>query len=147
MFRGQFHHAIDAKGRISLPSRFRELLVADAERFILTPDPFDPCLQLFPLAAWENLERRIAELPSLDATVVRFRRVYVSAAIECELDKAGRVLVPPHLRERGGLERECVFAGMGPRIDLWSTERWNAATAMTPEQLADFRQALAEVGL
>src|SRR5512145_2373928 len=99
MFRGQFVHSIDGKGRVSLPVRFRDTLLHDGDpRFILTPAPFDPCLHLYPMRAWEDFERKISELSSLDPNVVRFRRLYVSAAIECELDKVGRVLIPPHLR-------------------------------------------------
>ncbi len=93
MFRGQFAHTIDAKGRVSLPARFRDGLLSGGDpRFILTPALFDPCLHLHPIRAWEELEQKINDLPSFDPNIVRFRRLYVSAAIECELDKAGRVL-------------------------------------------------------
>ena len=92
MFRGQFVHSVDAKGRISLPARFRDVLLADKDaRFVLTPALFDPCLHLYPMAAWQEFEQKVAGLPSLDPNAVRFRRMYVSAAVECELDKAGRV--------------------------------------------------------
>src|SRR5512144_2856491 len=124
MFRGQFVHAIDAKGRVSVPVRFRDALVADGmARFILTPAPFDPCLHLHPLPAWVEFEQRISALPSLDPHVVRLRRIYVSAALECELDRAGRVLVPPHLREKAGLDKDVLWAGMGRSIELWSKQR------------------------
>jgi MraZ protein len=106
MFRGQFAHSIDAKGRVSLPARFRDqLLHAGQARLVLTPAPFDPCLHVYPLSAWEEFEQKISELPSLDPHVVRFRRVYVSAAVECELDRSGRVLVPPHLRDAVTLDK------------------------------------------
>ena len=145
MFRGQFLHAIDRKGRVSLPARFREALGADGPfRFILTPAPFEPCLHLHPLPAWEQLEQRISELPSLDPNVVRFRRVYVSAAIECELDRARRVLVPPHLREYARLDKEVCFAGMGRSVEVWSKELWDEALSMTEAQEAAFRQAVTE---
>ena len=145
MFRGQFVHAIDSKGRVSVPARFREgLLVDGRSRFILTPALFDPCLQLHPLPAWERFEQRIAELPRMDRDVVRLRRLLVSAALECELDRGGRVLVPPHLRERAELGKDVVWAGMGDSIELWSKERWDAALAMTPEEEAAFQQAVTE---
>lgn len=145
MFRGQFVHSIDAKGRVSVPSRFRDALLADGcERFIATPDPFDPCLHLYPMRAWEDFEKKIAELPSLDPNVVRFRRVYVSAAIECELDRTGRVLVPPNLRDHAALAKEILFAGTGRRIEVWSKDRWDAAVAMTPADQEAFKQAVME---
>ena len=86
-------------------------------RFVLTPALFDPCLHVYPMKAWEEFEQKVSKLPSLDPNAVRFRRMYVSAAVECELDKAGRVLVPPHLRERAELDKsEALWAGMGRNL-------------------------------
>jgi MraZ protein len=145
MFRGQFVHSIDAKGRVSLPVRFRDALVHEGDaRFILTPAPFDPCLHLYPMHAWEDFEQKISELSSLDTNVVRFRRLYVSAAIECELDKVGRVLVPPHLRDKAQLEKDVLWAGMGRIIEVWSKPLWDRATSMSPEEHEAFRQAVME---
>ena len=147
MFRGQFVHAVDAKGRISLPARFRDVLLADKDaRFVLTPALFDPCLHLYPMAAWEEFEQKVAGLPSLDPNAVRFRRMYVSAAVECELDKAGRVLVPPHLRERAELDKsEALWAGMGRILELWSRSRWDAALTMSPGEIDSFRLAMEQI--
>ncbi len=147
MFRGQFVHAVDAKGRISLPARFRELLLADRDgRFVLTPALFDPCLHLYPMPAWEAFEQKVSELPSLEPNAVRFRRMYVSAAVECELDKAGRVLVPPHLRERAELDKsEALWAGMGSILELWSRARWDAALTIPPADLDSFKLAMEQI--
>jgi MraZ protein len=146
MFRGQFQHSVDAKGRISLPARFREAVAgSEAERpFVLTPALFDPCLHLYPLDAWEEFEAKVAELPSMDPHIVRFRRLYVSAAVECELDKAGRVLVPPHLRERAQLEKDVLWAGMGRHLELWAKHRWDESLVIAPEEEASFKQAVLE---
>jgi MraZ protein len=145
MFRGQFVHTIDAKGRVSLPSRFRDLLVADGDaRFILTPALFDPCLHLYPMRAWEELERRVDELPRFDPNIVRFRRLYVSAALECELDKAGRVLIPTSLRDKAVLARDVLWAGMGQSIELWARERWDAELAVGAEEAMAFKNAVME---
>ena len=147
MFRGQFVHSVDAKGRISLPARFRDVLLADKDaRFVLTPALFDPCLHLYPMAAWEEFEQKVAGLPSLDPNAVRFRRMYVSAAVECELDKAGRVLVPPHLRERAELDKsEALWAGMGRILELWSRSRWDAALTMSSGEMDSFRLAMEQI--
>lgn len=146
MFRGQFVHSVDAKGRISLPARFRDVLLCDGDsRFVLTPALFDPCLHLYPMRAWEEFEQKVSELPNLEPTVLRFRRMYVSAAVECELDKAGRVLVPPHLRERARLEQEAVWAGMGRTLELWSRADWDAALNMTQEEASAFRHAMEQI--
>jgi len=145
MFRGQFAHSIDAKGRISLPSRFRDALMRDGEvRFVVTPAVFDPCLHVYPLGAWEVFEQRIAELPSMDPHVVRFRRLYVSAAVECELDKAHRILVPQDLRERVDLTREALWAGVGKYMELWSKPKFDQALEITPEEQEAFKLAVME---
>jgi MraZ protein len=146
MFRGQFSHSVDAKGRVSLPARLRDVLVAYGDaRFVLTPAVFDPCLHLYPMKAWEEFERKVSELPSLDATAIRFRRLYVSAAVECELDGSGRVLVPPHLRERIQLEKDALWAGMGRTLELWAKSSWEAALTMTSEEAGSFRAALEQL--
>jgi MraZ protein len=148
MFRGHFMHSVDAKGRISLPVRFRELVAAGGDpRIVLAPDVFDPCLHLYPIRAWEAFEQKVMELPSLAKNSVRFRRLYVSAAVECELDGSGRVLIPPPLRERARLDKDAVWAGMGPILELWSKGEWDRALAMTPDEAAELRAALEQVKL
>ena len=146
MFRGQFTHSVDAKGRISLPARFRDVLVGDSNAgFVIAPAVFDPCLHVWPMKTWEVFEQEVSKLPSLDPNAVRYRRMYVSAAVECELDKAGRVLVPPHLRERAELDKdksEALWAGMGRNLELWSRARWNAALEMAPSEMDSFRLAV-----
>jgi MraZ protein len=128
MFRGQFVHSIDAKGRISVPARFRDAILCDGDpRLVLTPSPFDACLHLHRMADWIDFEAKVAELPRFDAHIVRFRRVYVSAASECELDKSGRLLVSPDLRDKASLTKEVLWAGMGRFVELWSKELWDAA--------------------
>ncbi|MBK7583041.1 MAG: division/cell wall cluster transcriptional repressor MraZ [Myxococcales bacterium] len=145
MFRGQFSHTIDAKGRVSLPARFRDGLVAAGDpRFILTPALFEPCLHLYPMRGWEELEEKIAGLPSFDPNIVRFRRLYLSAAIECELDKAGRVLVPPALRERARLTKDTLWAGMGRTVELWAKEQWDAVLTLSGDAEQAFKQAVME---
>lgn len=148
MFRGHFMHSVDAKGRISLPARFRELIASSGDqRIVLAPDLFDPCLHLYPMRSWEALEQKVAELPSLARMTVRFRRLYVSAAVECELDGSGRVLIPPSLRERVRLDKDAVWAGMGSMLELWSKAEWDRTLEMTPEEASELRAALEQVKL
>ncbi len=148
MFRGQHLHSIDPKGRVSLPVRFREVLAARGDlRTVLTPALFDPCLQLYPVSAWEDLEKRISEQPSFDRNAQLLRRRYVSAAVECEIDRSGRILVPPHLRTGAALDGEVVFAGMGASIELWSKQRWESALALAPADEAAFKQAVEQLRL
>jgi len=145
MFRGHFEHAIDAKGRTSIPSRFRDVLTAENDaRLIVTPALFDPCLHVHPMRAWEDLEAKIAGLPQFDPNVVAFRRRYISAAVECEIDKMGRILIPPALREHAGLQKDALWAGMGQTIELWAKERWNRAQEMSEAELQAFKTVIAE---
>lgn len=146
MFRGQFEHAIDEKGRTSLPARFRDVLV-DAKEVVLTPSLFDPCIELYPLRAWQELEEKIAELPRFDPQAIQFRRRYVSAAIECELDKQGRILVPTLLRGHAGLTKDALWRGVGKTAELWSKERWVKALEMTPTEVQDFKTFVEHLAL
>jgi MraZ protein len=143
MFRGQFEHAIDAKGRTSFPSRFRDLLAGESvPRVVLTNALFDRSLHLYPLKAWEELEAKISEMPQFEPNVVAFRRRYLSAAVECDIDKQGRVLVPPQLRDHAELEKDVLWAGMGKTAELWSVKNWKAAQTLSEPDLAAFRAAV-----
>jgi MraZ protein len=145
MFRGQFEHAIDVKGRTSVPSRFRDVLAAGSDqRVVLTRALFDKCLHFYPMRAWEELEAKIAEMPQFEPNVVAFRRMYLSAAVECEFDKQGRILVPPPLRDHAELTKDVIWAGMGRTAELWAKERWEAAQAMSEAELASFKNALSQ---
>ncbi len=148
MFRGQFEHAIDAKGRTSLPARYRDVLGGGNDlRLVLTRALFDRCLHLYPMRAWEELEAKIAEMPQFDPNVVAFRRRYLSAAVECELDKQGRILIPPGLRDYAELAKEVIWAGMGRTAELWSRERWEAAQTVSEAELSSFKTALEQFRL
>lgn len=145
MFRGQYEHAIDDKGRTSLPARFRDGLAADGDvRLVLTKALFDPCLHAYPMRAWEELEAKIAALPQFDSNVVAFRRRYLSAAVECELDKQGRILVPPQLREHASLSKDVLWAGMGKTAELWSRPLWDRAQTMSEDELESFKSDIAD---
>ncbi len=145
MFRGQFEHAIDAKGRTSFPARYRDALAASNDlRLVLTRALDEPCLHLFPMRGWEELEAKIAAMPQFDPNVVAFRRRYLSAAVECELDKQGRILVPPSLRETADLTKDVVWAGMGKTAELWSKPRWVEAQELSETALANLKNAISE---
>ncbi len=144
MFRGQFQHTIDAKGRIAFPARLRDALADGLSTLIVTPALFDPCLHVYPRKAWEQLEEKIADLPAMDPHVVRFRRLYVSAACECDADKAGRILIPGPLREKASLSKDALWAGMGRHLELWAQDQWDAALCIDPEEEEKFKQSVLE---
>jgi MraZ protein len=110
----------------------------------------EPCLVAYPMREWIAFEERLAKLPQFDPNVAMLRRIYVSGAIECELDKLGRILVPAPLRKHADLGREALWAGMGNHIELWSKDRFEAMR----EQVLDSEEArmamaarLSELGL
>lgn len=148
MFRGHFEHAIDDKGRTSLPARFRDVLEPSGDlRLVVTPALGDPCLDVYPMKAWEALEAKLAGLNAFDPQVIEFRRFYVSAAVECELDKPGRILVPPSLREHANLSKSVMWLGHGEKAELWSKEAWTLARRKDPAELRDLRAAMGRLGL
>jgi MraZ protein len=149
MFRGQSEHSVDDKGRVHVPSRFRTQLIDvqndGAQRPVLvTPAPFDRCLHIYPLSTFEQVEQELAKFPSLDPNVVHFRRRYLSAACECEIDKAGRLLIPVQLRQKVGLEKEVIWAGMGKHVELWAQGEWESALELNSEQEEALRRVVLE---
>jgi len=99
MFRGRYEHTIDAKGRTSLPARYRDVLSAMNERRIILTSALDPCLVAYAMQEWHAFEEKLSKLPQFDRSVQKLKRIYVSGAVECEVDDSGRVLVPPTLRD------------------------------------------------
>lgn len=144
MFRGHYEHTIDAKGRTSLPARFRHVLGEGEALVVIAPALADACLDVYPLRAWEEFEEKVARLPKWDRDTVLLRRRYVSAAVECEIDRQGRVLVPAQLREHAGLSKDVLWAGVGTTIELWSRERWAKAQALHDDELERWRVAIAQ---
>jgi MraZ protein len=162
MFRGLHEHTIDAKGRVSLPQRFRDLLARDSgqvggkggggeddgdETSLIITTGIDKCLVAYPKAEWEAFEARLAALPQFDPAVVQVKRIYVAGATECPIDRHGRLLVPPMLREYAGLTRDIVFAGMVATIEIWSKETWTEQSRLSRSDRQAVAQKLAELGL
>ncbi|KAB2954530.1 division/cell wall cluster transcriptional repressor MraZ [Heliorestis acidaminivorans] len=136
MFMGEYQHSIDGKGRLFLPSRFREAL---GEQFVVTKG-LDGCLFIYPPEEWRRLEEKIKKLPFTRADARSFQRFFFSGAAECELDKQGRFLLPQHLRQYGVLEKDVIIIGVGTRIEIWSQERWqeyNEQSDMDFEEVAE----------
>ena len=150
MFRGQYAHAIDDKGRTSVPSRFREVLAAHGDTRVVVTAGVDPCLVVYPMQEWIAFEERLSQLPRFDPSVATIRRLYVSGAVELDLDKVGRVLITPTLREIAGLDREALFSSMGRHCELWAKDRFDALRAEVlgdEAKKADVARRLAELGL
>ncbi|HCE77983.1 MAG TPA: division/cell wall cluster transcriptional repressor MraZ [Lachnospiraceae bacterium] len=141
MFMGEFNHNIDAKGRLIIPSRFREEL---GENSVLTRG-MDGCLSIYPQEAWKAFEEKLASLPLTSKDARTFTRFFVSGAAPCELDRQGRILVPSTLREYAGLEKDVILAGNLDRIEIWSKSRWEKSNNY--EDMDAIAKGLQEIGV
>jgi MraZ protein len=125
MFRGANKLTLDVKGRMVMPTRYRERL---AERcggkLVITVDK-DQCLLIYPMPDWEEIERKLMKLPSLNPRARRLQRLMVGHATELDLDGHGRMLLPPNLREFASLTRDAMLIGQGLHFELWDEARWN----------------------
>jgi MraZ protein len=129
MFRGVNTLSLDNKGRLAIPARYRDMLTRHCNgQMVVTVDP-DHCLLLYPLPDWEEIERKLVKLPSFNKQARRLQRLFIGHASECELDGAGRILLPPPLREFAGLEKDAVLIGQGNKFEIWSDAAWNARRA------------------
>ena len=146
MFRGRSLHTLDVKGRIRIPSRFREIIkTLYDDRFIITNS--DRCLVAYPLQEWERIEEKLGELSVVRQDVKAFQRFFISGATECNFDKQGRVLIPQTLREHACLEREAVLAGMLRSFEIWSKPLWDEEISRARDDFAEITTTLAELGI
>ena len=120
MFMGEYRHTVDPKGRLIIPSRFRELLGTE---FIVTRG-LDGCLFVYPMDNWKVYMEKLGKFPLTDKDARLFIRFIVASASLCELDKQGRILLPVTLREFAGLQKEVLLAGVLDHIEIWNEERW-----------------------
>jgi MraZ protein len=125
MFRGANKLTLDAKGRMVMPTRYRERLQElCGGKLVITVDK-EQCLLIYPLPDWEEIERKLMRLPSLNAQARRLQRLMVGHATDTDLDAHGRLLLPPNLREFSLLKRDAMLIGQGMRFELWDEARWN----------------------
>ena len=116
---------LDAKGRMAMPTRYREQLLTHSEGQMVVTVDRDHCLLLYSLPEWEIIERKLVKLPTLNKQARRLQRLLIGHATECELDSNARILVPPPLREFASLDRKAVLIGQGNKFELWDEATWN----------------------
>ncbi|MEQ6343038.1 MAG: division/cell wall cluster transcriptional repressor MraZ [Gammaproteobacteria bacterium] len=127
MFRGVTSLSLDTKGRMAMPAKYRDRLQdLCGGQLVITVDRDDRCLLVYPLPEWEEIERKLAKLPSLNKQARRLQRLLIGHATECELDSAGRILLPPKLREYAGLDKQVMLLGQVNKFELWDEQVWNA---------------------
>jgi MraZ protein len=123
VFRGQFEHTIDPKGRLSIPAKFREALAEGlGDKLVIVPN--GDCLDVHPLKVWQDLETKVSELPRLDPDKRLFRHLYLSRGIDVALDPQGRIQIVQKYREAVGLVKDVTIVGMTEYFEVWDAERW-----------------------
>jgi MraZ protein len=136
MFMGEYHHSIDIKGRLIVPSKFRDDL---GEMFIITRG-LDQCLFGYPLSEWRLIEEKLKGLPLTKKDARAFTRFFFSGATESELDKQGRINIPTPLLQYAKLEKECVILGVSNRIEIWSKQIWEDYFTQSEESFAEIAE-------
>ncbi|WP_322996605.1 division/cell wall cluster transcriptional repressor MraZ [Castellaniella sp.] len=132
MFQGSNALTLDAKGRMSIPARYRDALLADERGGLTLTQHPDGCLLLYPRSIWETKRAQIAALP---ASARPLQRLLLGSAMDVDMDGAGRILVSPELRAAAGLSREVMLLGLGSNFELWDREQWEARSLQDVKQL------------
>ena len=141
MFTGEYRHAVDDKGRLAVPSRFRAQLAGN----VVVARWLDTCLAIFPISAWDELAAKVGGLPMTDPNARLLQRQLFAGAFETELDRQGRVLVPANLRSFAGLEHEALVLGSRDHAEVWAPGRWETySQALEGEAFTD---AIAGLGI
>jgi MraZ protein len=146
VFRGQHCHTMDGKGRLSIPAKFRETLEStfSAPLFVTV---LESCLVAYPADEWRILEAELLSRSNFDKAIRKFKRVFYAPAQECTLDKAGRILLPPALRERIDLGREVVLSGMGKTFEIWDAKAHEAMMNKEVDDIGETLDSIGDIGL
>ena len=148
MFRGSSFHTIDPKGRIIIPSRFRDVIKASGAESVMSTG-MDSCLFAYTHDQWGKLEQKILHLPEKSDAMRRFMRIFIGAAHDCKCDAQGRVLIPPYLKQYAELDKDIVLVGVLDRFEVWSRDRWERENGLMKEDLGEdqVRREIAQLGL
>lgn len=133
---GEYQHTIDSKGRMIIPAKFRDGL---GEQFVLTRG-LDQCLFGYPMSEWKLIEEKLKALPLTKKDARAFTRFFFSGAVECDLDKQGRINIASNLLQYAKLEKECVVIGVSNRIELWSKSIWEQYTEEQEDSFAEIAE-------
>ena len=143
MFIGEYHHSLDEKGRLIIPTKYRSVLVKGA----VVTRGLDNCLFLYPKDEWEKLAAKLANLPLSQANTRAFARLMLAGAMDVTPDKMGRMVLPDYLRKYAGLGKNLVLAGLYSRLEVWDAEEWKKYKAGTEKASGDIAEKLGELGV
>lgn len=141
MFMGEYNHTIDIKGRLIIPSKFRDIL---GDTFVITKG-LDGCLFVYDNSEWKLFEEKLKSLPLTNKDARQFVRFFLAGAAEVEVDKQGRILIPSTLRDFAEVEKEVVLVGVASRIEIWSKQRWEGTANY--EDMDEIAEHMADLGL
>lgn len=143
MFIGEYQHSIDEKGRMAVPAKFRAKLQQGA----VVTKGLDNCLVIYPRAEWEKLAEKLSSLPISQANTRAFSRLMLAGAMDIELDKQGRMIIPEYLRTFAELSKKVVLAGLYNRIEVWEAAKWEDYRSETEDASAEIAEQLGELGV
>jgi MraZ protein len=143
MFIGEYIYSIDDKKRLAIPAKFRKALGKNA---VITRG-LDNCLVIYPLEEWQKLAKKLENLPSAESDARAFARIILSGAVDVELDKLGRILVPDYLKDYAFLKKNVAINGLSNKIEVWEEARWKEYKEKTEKQIGDMAQRLKELGI
>jgi len=140
---GEYQHNIDAKGRIIVPAKYREHV---EDVFVITRG-LDQCLFGYPMEEWRRLEEKVRSLPVTKKDARAFARFFFSGAVECEIDKQGRINLPKNLLDYAKIEKECMILGVSSRIEIWGQSVWDDYLAQSEDSFAEIAENLIDFDL
>ena len=143
MFIGEYNHTIDTKGRLIVPSKFRESL---GDECVVTKG-LDGCLFVYPMEEWAVFTDKLKDLPLTKKDARQFSRFFLAGAALCEVDKQGRILIPAVLREFAGLEKDAVLVGVSSRIEIWSRSNWESISDVDIEDMDNIAEHMEDIGI
>lgn len=147
MFLGRYHHTIDAKGRLSIPGKYRDVLARrEGGGLVVTKDP-DRCLVVLPLDEWKRLADKIKSIPGTVQVVKDYKRFVHGEAVDCTLDRQGRILIPPDLRQFAQLDRDVMLVGVDDHFEVWSLNRWESKAEQMARDIDQIAGAIAGYGV
>jgi MraZ protein len=146
-FRSHSEHSLDPKGRLNIPTRFRDVLREQYSSEMLIVTHWEKSLRAYPVTEWEALEEKLLASGEKQTDFARFVRYVIAGVTECPVDKQGRILLPPTLRAGMGIEKDVAVVGMLRHFEIWDKNAWDEETRNTRQNFGDFREGLANLGI
>jgi MraZ protein len=147
LFNGHYENSINDKGRLSIPSRFRNLLGEEGGGTLVVTKAMDKCLVAYTPEDWEKTVKKASSLSSVRKADIFYKRHIMGSAAECQIDAQGRILVPAHLREYAGLRKKCLCVGIGDRFEIWDSDAYETYMQEAMKDPSNLENELADRGL